>query len=84
MHDDAVAFAEVDRLREELRKAREKFKRSEDGNNSYQEELAKLREELATREAKIVGLIEEKLEIERKVSNIPENFDLAILTLIGC
>jgi len=83
-HNDAVSAVEVDRLREELRKVREKLKHNEDRNHSYQEDLTKLREELATREAKVVGLIEEKKELEHKVSNIPEHLDFAILTTIGC
>jgi len=74
-HNDSVASVEVDRLREELREEHDKLKRSEDGNNSNQTELAKLREELATREAKIVGLVEEKQELERMVSSISEIVD---------
>ena len=81
-HNDAVASVEVKRLREELREERDKLRRSEDGNKSYQQELMKQREELASRDAKIVGLVEEKQELEHKVSNIPETFDL-ILTSIG-
>jgi chromosome segregation ATPase len=82
-HDDAVATIEVDRLRKELHEEREKFRRSEDGNKCYQEELTGLREELTTQEAKIVGLVEEKQELEHKVSNIPENLGLTLLTSIG-
>jgi chromosome segregation ATPase len=79
-YDVAVASVEVERLRKELHEEREEFKRNEDGNNCYRKELTELREELATQEAKVVGLVEEKQELEHKVSNIPENFGLSLLT----